>query len=52
MVRSLWTAATGMNAQQTNVDTIANNLANVIKLCVFFLALQELQLLQNLFLNL
>ena len=29
MVRSLWTAATGMNAQQTNVDTIANNLANV-----------------------
>ena len=24
MVRSLWTAATGMNAQQTNVDTIAN----------------------------
>ncbi len=29
MVRSLWTAATGMNAQQVNVDTIANNLANV-----------------------
>ena len=29
MVRSLWTAATGMVAQQTNVDTIANNLANV-----------------------
>lgn len=29
MVRSLWTAASGMNAQQTNVDTIANNLANV-----------------------
>lgn len=29
MIRSLWTAATGMNAQQTNVDTIANNLANV-----------------------
>lgn len=29
MVRSLWTAATGMTAQQTNVDTIANNLANV-----------------------
>ena len=29
MVRSLWTAATGMNAQQTNVDTIANNMANV-----------------------
>ena len=29
MVRSLWTAATGMVAQQANVDTIANNLANV-----------------------
>ena len=29
MVISLWSAATGMNAQQTNVDTIANNLANV-----------------------
>lgn len=29
MIRSLWTAASGMIAQQTNVDTIANNLANV-----------------------
>lgn len=29
MVRSLWSAATGMNAQQTNLDTIANNLSNV-----------------------
>lgn len=29
MLRSLWTAATGMVAQQTNIDTIANNLANV-----------------------
>ena len=29
MVRSLWSAASGMLAQQTNVDTIANNLANV-----------------------
>lgn len=29
MVRSLWTAATGMIAQQVNIDTIANNLANV-----------------------
>lgn len=29
MLRSLWTAASGMNAQQTNVDTIANNIANV-----------------------
>ena len=29
MVRALWSAATGMIAQQNNVDTIANNLANV-----------------------
>ena len=29
MVRALWTAASGMIGQQTNVDTIANNLANV-----------------------
>lgn len=29
MVRSLWTAASGMIAQQENVDTIANNLANI-----------------------
>lgn len=29
MVRSLWSAATGMNAQQINLDTVANNLANV-----------------------
>lgn len=29
MVRALWSAATGMVAQQNNVDTIANNLANV-----------------------
>ncbi len=29
MVRSLWSAASGMIAQQTNVDTIANNLSNV-----------------------
>ncbi|EOD00724.1 flagellar basal-body rod protein FlgG [Caldisalinibacter kiritimatiensis] len=29
MVRSLWTAATGMKAQQLNIDTISNNLANV-----------------------
>jgi flagellar basal-body rod protein FlgG len=28
MIRSLWTAATGMSAQQTNMDVIANNLAN------------------------
>ncbi|MEW6606499.1 MAG: flagellar basal-body rod protein FlgG [bacterium] len=29
MMRSLWTAATGMAGQQFNLDTIANNLANV-----------------------
>ena len=29
MVRSLYTAASGMNAQQTNIDTISNNLSNV-----------------------
>ncbi|MGB4659456.1 MAG: flagellar hook-basal body complex protein, partial [Mobilitalea sp.] len=29
MVRSLWTAASGMTSQQTNVDTISNNLANI-----------------------
>ena len=29
MMRALWTAASGMIAQQTNVDTIANNISNV-----------------------
>ena len=29
MIRSLLTAATGMEAQQLNIDTISNNLANV-----------------------
>lgn len=29
MLRSLWTAASGMISQQTNVDTISNNLANI-----------------------
>ncbi len=29
MLRALWTGATGMNAQQFMIDTIANNLANV-----------------------
>jgi len=29
MFRTLWTAATGMTTQQTNIDTISNNLANV-----------------------
>jgi len=29
MMRALWTAATGMTAQQTNVDVISNNLSNV-----------------------
>lgn len=29
MVRSLWTAASGMNSQQFNIDTISNNISNV-----------------------
>jgi flagellar basal-body rod protein FlgG len=29
MIRALWTAASGMETQQLNVDVIANNLANV-----------------------
>lgn len=29
MMHSIWTAATGMQAQQMRIDTIANNLANV-----------------------
>ena len=29
MMRALWTAGSGMVAQQANVDVIANNLANV-----------------------
>ena len=29
MLRSLWSAASGMLAQQLNVDTISNNLSNV-----------------------
>lgn len=29
MVRALWTGASGMKAQQTSLDSIANNLANV-----------------------
>ena len=29
MMRSLWTAASGMTAQQFNIDTISNNLSNV-----------------------
>lgn len=29
MIRALWTAATGMQAQQLNIDVVANNLANV-----------------------
>jgi len=29
MLRALWTAASGMNVQQTNLDVIANNIANV-----------------------
>ena len=29
MIRALFTSATGMQAQQLNLDTVANNLANV-----------------------
>ena len=29
MIRALWTASTGMEAQQTKLDVISNNLANV-----------------------
>ena len=29
MMRATWTAASGMNAQQSNMDVISNNLANV-----------------------
>jgi len=28
MIRALFSAASGMNAQQTNIENIANNLAN------------------------
>jgi flagellar basal-body rod protein FlgG len=28
MMRSLWISKTGMEAQQTQLDTISNNLAN------------------------
>ena len=29
MIRALWSSASGMNAQQLNIDVISNNLANV-----------------------
>lgn len=29
MIRSLWIAKTGLDAQQTNIDVVSNNLANV-----------------------
>ncbi|SNB47039.1 flagellar basal-body rod protein FlgG [Geobacter sp. DSM 9736] len=29
MIRALWTAASGMQAQQLNIDVVSNNLANV-----------------------
>src|SRR5690554_2303776 len=29
MIRALWTASSGMNAQQLNIDMVSNNLANV-----------------------
>jgi len=29
MIRALWTAGTGMTVQQSNLDVVANNIANV-----------------------
>ena len=29
MLRALWTSASGMEAQQTNLDVISHNIANV-----------------------
>ena len=29
MMRALWTGASGMKSNQTSVDTVANNIANV-----------------------
>ena len=29
MLRSLWSAASGMMAQQVNLDTISNNISNI-----------------------
>src|SRR5450759_3282642 len=29
MIRALWSSATGMTAQQTNLDVISNNIANI-----------------------
>ena len=29
MIRSLWISKTGLDAQQTQMDVVANNLANV-----------------------
>ena len=29
MMRALWSAASGMKGQQTNMDVISNNIANV-----------------------
>jgi len=29
MIRALWTSASGMQAQQTNLDVISHNIANV-----------------------
>ena len=34
IVRSLAIARTGLDAQQTNLDVIANNLANTVVLCI------------------
>jgi len=33
MFRALWTSASGMTAQQTNLDVISHNMANVNRGC-------------------
>ena len=44
MIRAMWTAATGMTAQQINVDTVAHNLANVNTNSFKSVAAQNLQI--------
>ena len=34
MIRSLWTAATGMQGQSTNIDVIANNSLEYYRLMI------------------
>ena len=37
MMRSLWTAASGMIAQQQSMDNISNNIANInlFTICIY-----------------